>query len=80
MSIYFDPNYNIHADALVTGYTAGIKFSPDGTISCKDVVTGYTGIKFSPDYTIYCKDMVLPMIILNKFQVDTTAATLTFTN
>ena len=78
MSIYFDPNYNIHADALVTGYTAGIKFSPDGTISCKDVVTGYTGIKFSPDYTIYCNDMVLPRIILDKFQMRTYSKALTF--
>ena len=79
MSIKFSSDYKIYCDSLVTGYD-GIKFSPNGTLSCKAVVTGYAGIKFSPDYTIYCKDLVLPMIILNKFQVDTTATTLTFIN
>lgn len=80
MSISFTPDYKIHCDALVTGYTDGIRFMPDGTIYCRNVATGYSYIRFGTDYTIYCNDIVLtlPEAILNQFRVDTTATTLTF--
>ena len=73
MSIYFDLNYSIHADAFVSGYTAGIKFSPDGTIYCRyiDDDTGNNFIKFEPNYVIQCGEALkLNPIVLNKFKPD----------